>query len=144
MPKLAKQYTTREDMESNSLRVETVACVPDYFIREDGVVWHAVTGKIVPHGNMGGNRYEDRPHYVAVVLRDRNCKRFPSYLHRLLAEAFIPNPRNFPSVLHKDDNPRNFDLSNLMWGDDLINQRQRREREQGQIALYLNDSTHQY
>lgn len=36
-------------------------------------------------------------------------------LHRLLAEAFIPNPDNKPTVDHIDRNPQNNSLDNLRW-----------------------------
>lgn len=35
---------------------------------------------------------------------------------RLVAEAFIPNPRNLPLVRHMDDNPLNNNVENLQWG----------------------------
>ncbi|MBP5421432.1 MAG: hypothetical protein J6Y78_03210 [Paludibacteraceae bacterium] len=50
-----------------------------------------------------------------------------NYVHRLEAEAFIPNPYNLPEVNHKDENPLNnfvcvnedgtidFEKSNLEW-----------------------------
>lgn len=37
-------------------------------------------------------------------------------LHILLAKTFIPNPNNYPCVLHLDDNKINFALANLAWG----------------------------
>ena len=37
------------------------------------------------------------------------------YIHRLVAEAFIPNPSNFPVINHKDENPANNAVNNLEW-----------------------------
>ena len=42
-----------------------------------------------------------------------HCHRY--MLHRLLAEAFIPNPDNKPTVDHIDRNPQNNSLDNLRW-----------------------------
>lgn len=37
-------------------------------------------------------------------------------VNRLVASAFIPNPNNYPLVLHSDDNPLNNNVKNLRWG----------------------------
>lgn len=36
-------------------------------------------------------------------------------IHRLVAEAFIPNPNKYPVVNHKDENPLNNHVKNLEW-----------------------------
>ena len=36
-------------------------------------------------------------------------------IHRLVAEAFIPNPNNYPIINHKDENKQNNSIDNLEW-----------------------------
>ena len=42
-------------------------------------------------------------------------------VHRLVAEAFIDNPNDYPCVMHKDNNPHNNSVDNLMWGNHSMN-----------------------
>lgn len=58
--------------------------------------------------------YYDKNGYVKVILCKENKTRFLS-VHRLMAEAFIPNPNNFPQINHKDENKQNNNLENLEW-----------------------------
>ena len=58
--------------------------------------------------------YLDKNGYVKVILCKNNRTRFLS-IHRLLAEAFIPNPNDYPQINHKDENKQNNSLNNLEW-----------------------------
>jgi hypothetical protein len=51
------------------------------------------------------------PKYLYVELGHGNKK----YIHRLVAEAYLPNPENLPCVNHKDENPQNNSINNLEW-----------------------------
>lgn len=57
-------------------------------------------------------------HGYDTVQLGRGCRKL---VHRLVAEAFIPNPHNLPIVRHKDDNPSNNNVSNLLWGTQVDN-----------------------
>ena len=43
-------------------------------------------------------------------------------LHRMFAEAYIPNPDGLPDVNHKDEDTMNYDLDNLEWCTKSYNQ----------------------
>jgi hypothetical protein len=45
----------------------------------------------------------------------RNGRSSTQLIHRLVAEAFIPNPNNYPVVDHIDGNPNNNTVQNLRW-----------------------------
>lgn len=52
--------------------------------------------------------------YMKVCLTKGKTQKQPS-VHRLVAEAFIPNPDNLPEVNHKDEDKTNNQVENLEW-----------------------------
>lgn len=47
------------------------------------------------------------------AMKNGKQKRF--YVHRLMAQAFIPNPENKPQINHIDGDPSNNNIENLEW-----------------------------
>jgi hypothetical protein len=58
--------------------------------------------------------YTLRSGYPTLILR-KEGKRYSRQIHRLVAEAFIPNPDNLPIVNHKDFTRTNNCVDNLKW-----------------------------
>lgn len=57
-----------------------------------------------------------------------NSRRKNFFAHRLVAQAFLPNPNNQPCVDHVDRNPFNNCSLNLRWASHSENQRNRRKQ----------------
>jgi hypothetical protein len=51
---------------------------------------------------------------MSVALWQNGCMKRKK-VHRLVAEAFIPNPGNLPCVNHKDEAKQNNGVDNLEW-----------------------------
>jgi hypothetical protein len=80
-----------------------------YAITTDGRVWAYAD---IPEGGyfkaLCGQRYLN-----AVLYKDGKTTTF--LVHRLVAKAFIPNPKNLPVVHHIDGDKRNNRVENLIW-----------------------------
>lgn len=77
-----------------------------YEVSDSGDIRNKDGAMLSPYKGKGG--------YIVYDLRG-NGKRKMSYLHRILAKAFILNPNNSPFINHKDGNKTNNDLNNLEW-----------------------------
>ena len=53
--------------------------------------------------------------YLGVTLCSPDGSSHRKLVHRLVAQAFIPNPNNFPQINHKDEDKTNNIVTNLEW-----------------------------
>lgn len=90
MVKMKKHPTLGIMVRSDGL----ILCPPNQLTNEE--TWKV--GSKMSHG------------YRRVCIK---CKTY--YVHRLVAETFIPNPENKPAIDHIDRNRDNNDVSNLRW-----------------------------
>ena len=71
-------------------------------------------GKVWSYKNERFLKPRKNNDYLRVTLcKDGEMKDY--YIHRLVAEAYIPNPDNLPEVNHKDENKLNNCVNNLEW-----------------------------
>ena len=77
---------------------------PSYFISNFGRVFSKKSNTVMK------NRVVSKNGYQQITLDNSQL-----LVHRLVAQAFIPNPNNLPCVNHKDENPGNNDFRNLEW-----------------------------
>ena len=84
-----------------------------YGITSCGKVWSYYSKKFLkPKDNGNG--------YLQVILyKDKEKK--SCYVHRLVADAYIPNTENLPQINHRDENKTNNCLQNLEWCDAKYN-----------------------
>lgn len=94
-------------------RWKPVYDVPGYWVSTKARVWSTISEMFVWGTPLKSG-------HIDISLR-LNGIRIHRYLHRLVAEAFIPNPYGYPEVRHLDDNPSNNEVWNLAWGDQYDN-----------------------
>ena len=77
------------------------------------------------------------------LCKNKTIKNFS--VHRLVANAFLPNPHNFPCINHKDECKINNVISNLEWCTHKYNleynngQKRRTESRSKQVYQYSKD-----
>lgn len=83
-----------------------------YFIDRNGKIFSTVRGSAKELKTRTNKRG-----YVDIKLKGKTYK-----VHRLVALAYIPNPKNLPQVNHLDGNKSNNKVTNLEWADNQQNQ----------------------
>ena len=78
---------------------------PNYTISNDGEVRNLKTGRVLKQF-LGGTGHN----YLCVNLDGKKRG-----VHTLVAEAFLPHEEYQKYVVHKDGNPKNNHVDNLMW-----------------------------
>lgn len=79
---------------------------PNYTINCNGEVYSLKSKKyLIPQNNGNG--------YFKVGLYNPKYKQI--YVHKLVAQFFIPNPNNYKYIDHIDRNKANNHISNLRW-----------------------------
>ena len=87
----------------------------DYLIGPDGSVWRKDNG-------MEMSQHVTKSGYVDIVLTHEG-KRYHRYLHRLVAQVYVPNLNGYPEVNHLDGDKLNNKSVNLEWTTRKANQR---------------------
>ena len=78
-----------------------------YAVTSCGKVWSYKRQKFLePQLNENG-------YWRVCLYKDRKEKKY--MIHRLVAEAYIPNPNNLPQVDHIDENKTHNYINNLQW-----------------------------
>ena len=89
---------------------------------------------VLPDGKILNKRWN---RYVKPQLNNKGygrvclCGKY-YFVHRLVAEKFIPNPNNYPQVNHKDGNKLNNNVGNLEW---VSNQENRNHAVQNGLQI---------
>lgn len=102
-----------EEIKIGNFKGKKINNFSNYLISKEGQVYSTKTNKIkIAEINQNG--------YCRIELLNENGKK-KFYIHRLVAEVYIPNPNNYNQVNHKDLNKHNNNLDNLEWCSEAMN-----------------------
>lgn len=101
------------------MREQIIPDFPEYKINEKGEVFSKYkykTSIVTDDWRPVKQVLDKKVGYFLVTLVNAKTKvRKNKFIHRLLAQAFIPNPLTKPQVNHIDGNKQNNQLVNLEW-----------------------------
>ena len=92
----------------STLEFRTIKGFPEYLINYNGDIFSKKR-------NCFLHRVKDSKGYIRAILVDSTGKKRSFGLHRLVANAFIPNPHNYPQVNHINGIKTDNKASNLEW-----------------------------
>lgn len=90
-----------------------ISANPQYMISDEGRVLSKRTQALVKELTLGSYRH---PYYSRqTVLLDTDSSSYIFPIHKLVAEAFVENPRNLKQIRHINGNVYDNRASNLRW-----------------------------
>lgn len=101
---------------------------PDYSITADGSVYNKNGLRIKPETSRNG--------YLRVSLSNKTTKHKRFLVHRLVAEAYIPNPYGLPQINHINEDRKDNRVENLEWCSPLYNLNYSNVIEKASIAKF--------
>lgn len=86
-----------------------------YAVTKDGRVWSFPKPKWKSHRGLflSGHRKSNKGYALICLTKDGKHRYFS--VHRLVAKAYIPNPKNLPQVNHKNGIKTDNQVENLEW-----------------------------
>ena len=97
----------------------------------DGKYQISTWGRVRNNENQILTPYRNAKGYLKISLCNGGKSPAKFRIHRLVAMAFIPNPKGLPQVNHKDGNKENNSYTNLEWLTNEMNQEHRKLMRKG-------------
>ncbi len=108
-PKRKDKLVDIRDIKEDLVLIEGTL---DYYITKSGEVYRHYYDDLYYKRRHYNN---EKNGYVYITINDINGNKRTKRLHRLVAKAFLPNPKNLEIVGHKDNNKKNNNVDNLYW-----------------------------
>ena len=107
IPHLYARKMGQEILLFNNIEFYKIRDFPNYYVSKCGKVYSKKNNIILV------NCFDSDKYYLVGLIRDK--KRFTKTIHRLVSQAFIPNPKNKPCVNHKNGIKTDNRVENLEW-----------------------------